>query len=85
MGFLMEIIMLKVKRLEMQLNKMQKDYEDLNSQVGVLKLTIAMLEEKIEEITEPKKELKKRGRKPKVELPKEELKKSVRKVSKKEK
>lgn len=81
MGFLMEIIMLKVKRLEMQLKKMQKDFDDLNNQVGVLKFTIAMLEDKIDKKEEPKK----RGRKPKIDIPKEELKKSVRKVGKKEK
>lgn len=71
--------MLKIKRLELQLKKLQNDFDDLNCQVGVLKLTIAMLEDKIDKKEEPKK----RGRKPKVEMPKEELKKSVRKVGKK--
>lgn len=73
--------MLKIKKLELQLNELQNDFDDLNSQVGVLKLTIAMLEDKIDKKEEPKK----RGRKPKIEMPKEELKKCVRKVGKKEK
>lgn len=66
--------MLKIKRLELQLKNLQNDFDDLNSQVGVLKLTIAMLEDKIDKKEEPK-----------IEIPKEELKKCVRKVGKKEK
>lgn len=71
--------MLKIKKLEKELTFLNTKFDDLNSQVGVLKLTIAMLEDKIDKKEEPKK----RGRKPKVELSKEELKNSVRKVGKK--
>ena len=75
----MEISMLKIKKLEKELTFLNTKFDDLNNQVGVLKLTIAMLEDKIDKKEEPKK----RGRKSKVELSKEELKNSVRKVGKK--
>lgn len=71
--------MLKIKKLEKELTFLNTKFDDLNNQVGVLKLTIAMLEDKIDKKEEPKK----RGRKSKVELSKEELKNSVRKVGKK--
>ena len=73
--------MLKIKKLEKELTFLNTKFDDLNNQVGVLKLTIAMLEDKIDKKEEPKK----RGRKPKVDISPEDVKKSVRKVYKKAK
>lgn len=60
--------MLKIKKLERDINHLQFEIDDLNSQVGLIKLEIARLEDMIISRTEPKK----RGRKAKAEDDKKE-------------